>query len=65
MKGKAVWDLDWSKDGQYLTTACADGMVRKWTRDGELLNKMKGHDGEARRVKLNHNAAWIVTSGIL
>jgi len=56
---KVVFD----RSGSYLATSSEDGEVRLWSRQGQLVAKLKGHQGWISSVAFSPNGTRLATSG--
>ncbi|MEZ6116314.1 MAG: serine/threonine-protein kinase [Pirellulaceae bacterium] len=65
--GLQVHDIEFSPDGQWLSVASDDGIVRLVrTNDWMIGSKLKGHQGEvtALAFALSHNASTLASAGL-
>lgn len=51
--GGALRDVALSANGERVATGGVDGIVRLWTRTGELLSTWTGHDGEINGLAID------------
>jgi WD40 repeat protein/tetratricopeptide (TPR) repeat protein len=58
-----VYDVSLSPDEQRLVTVTKDGIVRFWSRSGQLLHQWDSQQGEIYSVKFSPNGQRIVTAG--
>ena len=52
LEGHQGWvhSVDWSHDGKTIASACGDGTIKLWNKEGQELRTLKGHDGEVKSV---------------
>ena len=60
----AISFVDFSPDGQYLLTACMDGMVRVWDwRTGKLACPALEHEDATQCARFSRDGRWILAAG--
>jgi WD40 repeat protein len=59
----SVLDVAYSRDGEHLVTAGADGTARIWTADGDPVRTLEGHHGELWSAEFDDSGEWVVTGG--
>ncbi len=59
----AVREVGFSSDGALLATATSRGMVRVWTRDGELVREIRAHEGWVWRAVFSPRDELLATCG--
>mmetsp|Transcript_40056 Transcript_40056/g.72166 ORF Transcript_40056/g.72166 Transcript_40056/m.72166 type:complete len:1301 (-) Transcript_40056:200-4102(-) len=60
-KNKDVTTLEWSSNGELLATGSYDGVVRVWSRNGELRQTLKGHRGPIFSLKWNKRGNFLLS----
>jgi transducin (beta)-like 1 len=59
----AVPTLSWSPDGELLATACLDGRIRLWTKDGETAGSFMEHKGAIFALKWSPSGNYLLSGG--
>jgi hypothetical protein len=58
-----VWYVNWSPDGRFLATTCADGSARVWdAKTGHLLAESFVHQAEVRRAEFSPDGRRLLTA---
>jgi len=58
-----VYDVDFSRDGRYLATACDDGSTRMWDiATAEEFQTLRAHTGVVKRVVFHPSGKRVVTA---
>jgi transducin (beta)-like 1 len=60
-KNKDVTTLEWSPSGELLATGSYDGVARVWSRNGELIQTLKGHRGPIFSLKWNKRGNFLLS----
>jgi WD40 repeat protein len=60
-KNKDVTTLEWSTDGLLLATGSYDGIARVWSRTGQLIHTLKGHQGPIFSLKWNRMGSFLLS----
>jgi WD40 repeat protein len=56
-----VSQVEFSPDGQYITTVGNDGTFRLWDRQGKPVAAMTGHEGGVSQVEFSPDGQYIAT----
>ncbi|KAB8316364.1 CHAT domain-containing protein [Tolypothrix campylonemoides VB511288] len=56
-----VWDLDFSRNGDYIVSGSQDKTIKLWRKDGELDKTFEGHDAGVMDVDFNPNGDDILS----
>jgi WD40 repeat protein/serine/threonine protein kinase len=52
-----------SPDGRWFATDSSRGVVRLWSRDGQLVKEFRGHEGVIPSISFTYDSRFIVTPG--
>ncbi|BAZ37670.1 WD-40 repeat-containing protein [Calothrix sp. NIES-4101] len=58
-----LWCVNFSPNGKYLATACADGTLKLWSCEGKELLDINAHEGEVIYVCFSPDSQIIATAG--
>jgi RNA polymerase sigma factor (sigma-70 family) len=58
-----VWSVAWSPDGKHIASAGFDGAIRIWSREGELVRVLKGHQRAATSVAWGPDGTQLASAG--
>ena len=59
-----ISSLDWNRDGTKLATACCDGTVKVWSKEGKLITTLTGHEGPVLSVKWNPRSDLLLSCSV-
>ena len=60
-KNKDVTTLEWSSSGELLATGSYDGVARVWTKEGDLMNTLRAHEGPIFSIKWNRRGNFLLS----
>ena len=58
----AIWEIDFSPDGQYILSASQDKTAKLWRRDGKLLQTFAGHQESIWAVNFSPDQTKVATA---
>ncbi|MBD2339858.1 hypothetical protein H6G64_23080 [Calothrix sp. FACHB-156] len=63
MHGDWIYSVSLSPDGEFIATASNDTTIKLWSKDGSLVNILRGHQGSVNWVSFSPDSQFIASAG--